>query len=139
VVRTLDTRGCCTDRELASLPEFRDQDVELLLEELVGNYEIIAVEFQHEANPEVVRTVYFPLGTCVYEPGLRVKKGLPNTVLEGLHNLKERGIVNDDMLQNVPRHKLVEFHDAVKEHIVGGKKLTAGEAARILKKVMGTI
>jgi hypothetical protein len=140
-IKTLEVRGCCTDKELLSLPEFHigahTHDLERILDELVDAYEIIAVEFQSETSLDI-RTVYFPLGICVYEPGLRVKnKVLPNHVAQGLETLKKEGFVNDDMLEGVPRRKLIEFYDAILKYIVDNKekKLTAKRAHKILKKV----
>lgn len=146
VIKTLDTRGCCTDTELKSLPEFPCSgggdgiiDTELMFDELVSYYDIVAVDFCKEDEPNDIRTVYFPLGTVVYEPGLRVRgRVLPGLVMKGLKTLKERGIVNDDMLEDVPRQKLVEFYDAIHEQVVKNKSLNAETAHQILKKVMGT-
>jgi hypothetical protein len=141
IIKTLDVRGCATDQELLLMPELcigigLSCSIHTLLDELVDAYEIISVEFAKDDDPSTVRAVYFPLGTCVYEPGLRVKgKILPTFTAKGIKALKDRNIVNDDMLVGVSNDELIKFYDAIHTHVQQHKYLNADEAKRILNKI----
>lgn len=90
ITDTLENRGLLTDTEIETIPEVQKAksngvDIDALLESMIDDFDLQFMEFQDGRWDDMAmsaaisanmgfRRVYFPNGTKIFEPGLRMKK-----------------------------------------------------------------
>lgn len=144
ICKLLERRYAITDDELARIPEVKEQIGEHLpnvIKELLAEERILFIEFSNERLPGTLRTIYFPAGTVIYEPGLSLKgRWLPDHVELFYKKLISKGILEIEFFEEMDYAKQIKFYDAVKGYCRKNqlvlRKITRSELYSILHPII---
>lgn len=120
ICKLLERRYAITEDELARIPEVKEQIGEYLpdvIKELLSEERILFVEFSNDKLPGTLRTIYFPAGTVIYEPGLSLKgRWLPDHVELFYKKLISKGLLEIEFFEEMDHIQQIKFYDAVKDY-----------------------
>lgn len=120
IQKTLQRRNVVSEKDLAQIPEIREQVGDKLsdvLSELVADGQIMFMEFAHESLPGTIHTIYFPIGTIVYEPGLSIKgRFLPDHIEEFYQRLLSKDILEKEFFDGMNYSDRMTYYDAMQEY-----------------------
>lgn len=120
LLKTLERRHACTEVELSQIPEIKEQAgdcLQLVLSELVDNKQILFTEFVHEDLPGTIHTIYFPLGTIIYEPCLSVKgRFLPDEVESFYQRLLSKNVLEKELFDDLDYSGKMTYYLALQKY-----------------------
>lgn len=146
LLKTLERRHACTETELSQIPEIKEQagdNFQLVLSELVADKQVIFMEFAHEDLPGTIRTIYFPVGTIIYEPCLSVKgRFLPDDVETFYERLLSKNILEKELFDGLDYSGKMKYYLAMQKHCreqnLSFRKLDRSSIYKILQDLVST-
>lgn len=142
--KTLERRNVVSEKDLQQIPEIREQvgdNFQVVISEMVDEGQIMFMEFIHEDLPGTIHTIYFPVGTVVYEPGLSVKgRFLPDHVDEFYQRLLSKNILEKEFFDGLDYSDRMTYYEAMldycKDEGISFRKLDRPIIYKILQALM---
>jgi hypothetical protein len=140
ILKTLERRNAVTERDLLQIPELRQLGKDKLpeiLKGMVDSKDIMFLEFVHEDLPGTVHTLYFPIVTVVFEPGLTIKdRVIPDHIETFFQKMMARKVLEKEFVDGLNREGKIEYYEALHKYVQGGGKLDAKTARTLLERLV---
>jgi hypothetical protein len=142
ICKTLGRRYAVTEDDLLQIPQVREQlgapveqNFYKVIAEMVRDKEIMFMEFTHADLPNTVRTIYLPVGTVVYEPGLSVKERfLPDAVDDFYRYLFKKDFLDKEFFEELSHSGKITLYEEVRK--LPNETINKQTVLQLLKKLV---